>query len=165
MDLARTLKHALTPAWLAHRAFKPADLAAITVAVTAAENSHRGELCIVAEGPLSIRRLLADQAVRMRAQELFGQFRVWDTREHCGILIYVQLVERRVEILADRGMAAKLSQPEWDVICREMETAFKAGAYRRGILDAIDRVTCLLALHFPARGKKTKKLPDRLVLI
>jgi uncharacterized membrane protein len=165
MNLARTLKHLLMPAWLAHRAFRPADLAAIKAAVAASADSHRGELCIVVEGPLSIRRLLAGQAIPARARELFGQLGVWDTRENCGVLIYVQLVDKRAEIVADRGIAAKLGQTEWDVVCRDMETAFKAGAYRRGVFDAIERVTRLLALHFPARGKRAGELPDRIVLL
>jgi uncharacterized membrane protein len=165
MDAARILKHLLKPAWLAHRAFKPADVTAVTAAVTTSEESHRGELCVVVEGPLSLGRLLTKQTTRARALELFGQFGVWDTRENCGVLIYVQLVDRRVEILADRGIAAKLGQGELEAICREMEAAFRTGAYRRGVLDAIDRVTRLLALHFPARGKKSNELPDRPVLL
>lgn len=155
----------MTPAWLSHRAFRPADQSAIAAAVTASEDSHRGELRVVVEGPLPISHLLAKRSTRQRALELFGQLGVWDTRENCGVLIYVQLVDRHVEIVADRGIAAKLGPAEWEAVCREMETAFKTGAYRRGVLDAIERVTRLLALHFPARGKKSNELPDRPVLL
>jgi uncharacterized membrane protein len=165
MNTARMFRHLITPGWLAHRAFRPADVAAVTAAVAASEDSHRGELCIVAEGPLPIGRLLTGQSPRARALDLFGRLGVWDTRENCGVLVYIQLVDRRVEILADRGIAAKLGQPDWESICREMEAAFKAGAYRRGVLDAVERVTRLLSLHFPARGKKSNELPDRPVLL
>lgn len=165
MNTARMLKHLLKPGWLAHRAFRPADVAAVTAAVTASEDSHRGELCIVAEGPLPIGRLLANQSPRARALELFGRLGVWDTRENCGVLLYIQLVDRRVEILADRGIAAKVGKPDWDIICRELEAAFKTNAYRRGVLDAVDRVTRLLSLHFPARAKKANELPDKPVLL
>lgn len=165
MSLPRMLRHLVTPGWFAHRAFRSADVAAITAAVAASEDSHRGELCIVAEGPLPIGRLLDKQTTRARALELFGRLGVWDTRENCGVLIYIQLVDRRVEILADRGIAAKLGQGDWDAICRNMEIAFKTSAYRRGVLDAVERVTRLLALHFPARGKKANELPDRPVLL
>lgn len=165
MNATRLFKHLLTPGWLAHRAFRPADVAAVTAAVTASEDSHRGELCIVAEGPLPIGRLISSQQPRARALELFGRLGVWDTRENCGVLIYIQLVDRRVEILVDRGIAAKVGQPDWEAICREMEAAFKAGAYRRGVLDAVERATRLLSLHFPARGKKPNELPDKPVLL
>jgi uncharacterized membrane protein len=165
MNTARMFRHLITPGWLAHRAFRPADVAAVTAAVAASEDSHRGELCIVAEGPLPIGRLLTDQSPRARALDLFGRLGVWDTRENCGVLVYIQLVDRRVEILADRGIAAKLGSPDWEAICREMEAAFKAGAYRRGVLDAVERVTRLLSLHFPARARKANELPDRPVLL
>jgi len=165
MNTARMLRHLLTPGWLAHRAFRPADVAAITAAVAASEDSHRGELCIVAEGPLPIGRLLDDQSARARALDLFGRLGVWDTRENCGILVYIQLVDRRVEVLADRGIAAKLGEADWASICRDMEAAFKSGAFRRGVLDAVERITRLLALHFPARGKKANELPDKPVLL
>jgi uncharacterized membrane protein YgcG len=165
MDGIRVLRHLLTPAWLAHRAFRPADVAAITAAVAASEGSHRGELRIVVEGPLALGPLLGGQSARERALELFGRFRVWDTRENCGILVYVQLVDRCVEIVADRGIAAKLGQGEWETICRGMEAAFKERAYRRGVLEAIEQATRLLVLHFPGRGRKTNELPDRPIVI
>jgi len=165
MNWARILKHLLTPGWLAHRAFRPADVAAITAAVAASEDSHRGELCIVAEGPLPVGRLLDKQSPRARALDLFGRLGVWDTRENCGVLVYIQLVDRRVEILADRGIAAKLGEADWASICRELESAFRSGAYRRGVLDAVERITRLLSLHFPARGKKANELSDKPVLL
>jgi uncharacterized membrane protein len=92
---------------------------------------------------------------------LFSQLRVWDTAENSGILIYVQLVDRRVEILADRGIAAKVEQGQWDAICRTMEEAFRHQAFRRGALDAVDAATRLLMLHFPARQDNPNELPDR----
>jgi uncharacterized membrane protein len=163
--LVRTLKHLFMPGWLARRAFHVADVAAIRAAITASESCHRGELRFVAEGPMSPARLFGGMSARQRAVELFGGLRVWDTAENNGILIYVQLVDRRVEVLADRAIAAKVAQAEWDGICREMETAFKAGAYRRGALDAIDRATRLLGLHFPLRGKRRNELPDLPLLL
>jgi uncharacterized membrane protein len=164
MIVVRVLKHLLAPSWLARRVFRAADVAAIRVAIAASEAGHRGELRFAAEGPMSPGRLFHGVSARERAVELFGSLRIWDTAENNGILIYVQLVDRRVEILADRAIAGKVPQAEWDAVCREMEAAFKAGAFRRGVLDAIDRVTRLLALHFPSRGKRVNELPDQPLL-
>lgn len=161
MNWRRILKHLGTPAWAARRAFRAADLTAIEMAVTASESIHRGELRFVAEGPLPIGILLRGQSTRQRAVELFSQLRVWDTVENSGILIYVQLADRRVEILADRGIAAKVEQGQWDAICRAMEDAFRHKAFRRGALDAVESATRLLALHFPARQDNPNELPDR----
>jgi uncharacterized membrane protein len=162
MKLARLLKHLGTPGWLAWRRFRAADREAIRAAVAASERSHRGELRFVAEGPLPLGALLKGHTARRRAAELFKRLGVGNTREATGILIYVQLVDRHVEILADHGIDTRVDQVEWETICRELELAFSEGAYRRGVLEAIDRATRLLALHFPARpGDNINELDDR----
>ena len=92
---------------------------------------------------------------------MFAELGVWDTEENTGVLVYVQLVDRRIEILADRGIAARVPQHEWDGICRGMERAFKAGEHEQGALDAIAALTQILAREFPARGVNPNELPDR----
>jgi len=81
------------------------------------------------------------------------------------VLIYVQLVDRCVEILADRGIAAKVPQAEWDAICRSMEMAFKSGDYRGGALAAIRRAGELLAQYFPAGDRNPNELPNQPILL
>lgn len=165
MNWLRLLKHLATPDWSTRRAFRGPDRAAIAEAVAASETLHRGELRFVAEGALPLAALWADQSPRQRAADLFAELRVWDTEENSGILIYVQLVDRRVEILADRGIAARVAQTEWDALCRAMEAAFRLGAYRRGALEAIDGASRLLASHFPARHDNANELPDEPLIL
>ena len=81
------------------------------------------------------------------------------------MLIYVQLVDRRIEIVADRGIAAKVEQTEWDAICRAMEKVFREGRFAEGALLAIGRITALLARHFPPRGRNRNELPDKPVVL
>lgn len=161
MNMSRIFKHLITPGWLARRRFRHADREVIRAAVAASESTHRGELRIAVEGPLPLRALLRGQSARQRAADLFTQLGVAGTDEATGILIYIQLVDRRVEILADRGIDSRVAQIEWEGICREMEVAFSDGAWRRGVLEAIDRASQLLALHFPARGRNPNELDDR----
>ncbi len=161
MDLGRLFKHLMIPGWWARRAFRAADRAAIHEAIAASERLHRGELCLVVEGPMPLIVSLRGTPPRARAEQLFARFGVGGTREASGILIYVQLIDRRVEILADRGIAERVGQAEWDRVCREMEASFRLGAYRRGTLEAIDRATKWLALHFPARRHNPNELDDR----
>jgi len=158
--LTRLLKHLSSPGWWARRAFRADDLAAIGAAVKASETKQRGEIRIAIEGPLPLRALLRDESCRTRAAALFESLGVAATREANGILIYVQLVDRQVEILADRGIAAHVEQTEWDAICRQMDDAFATGDYRRGMVDAIARITALLAQHFPASGDNPNELAD-----
>jgi len=158
--LTRLLKHLSSPGWWARRAFRADDLAAIGAAVKASETRHRGEIRIAIEGPLPLRALLRNDTCRARAAALFESLGVAATREANGILVYVQLVDRQVEILADRGIAAHVEQSEWDAICRQMDDAFAAGDYRLGMVNAIARITALLAQHFPASGDNPNELDD-----
>jgi uncharacterized membrane protein len=161
MNFVHLLKHLTTSGWLARRRFRYADRETIRAAVAASESLHRGELRVIIEGPLPLRALFSGQTARERAEHLFVRLGVGATEEATGILVYVQLVDHRVEILADRGIAECVAQTEWEGICREMEVAFSEGAWRRGVLEAIDRASHLLALHFPARGHNPNELDDR----
>ena len=165
MKLARALKHLLLPDWWTRRVFSRSDLAAIGAAITACEASHRGELRFVVEAALPPAALWRDRTSRERAVELFASQRVWDTEENSGILIYVQLVDRRVEILADRGIAARVAQAEWDAICRAMESSFRGGGWRQGALQAVTRAGELLKRHFPAGKDNPNELPDAPLLL
>lgn len=161
MKLNRLFKHLLTPPWLASRRFDTKLSAEIGAAVEIAEVGQRGELRFVVEGPLPFEYLWHDRSARQRGADLFGCLGVWDTEENSGVLIYVQLVDRRVEILADRGIAAKVAQSEWEAICRQMEAAFKAGDYRGGALLAIHQAGELLGQHFPAGETNPNELPNQ----
>jgi uncharacterized membrane protein len=160
MNLIRLFHHLLTPPWFALRSFPSALRAEIAAAVTASETCHRGELRIAIEGPLPWRYLWRDCAPRVRALDLFGKLRVWDTEENSGVLIYLQLVDRDVEILADRGIAAKVPSAAWEALCREIEAAMRANDCRAGLLGAIARATDLLAEHFPPRSDNPDELSN-----
>ena len=165
MNLSRLFKHLVTPSWLAARRFGPALSAEIGAAVEVAEAGQRGEIRFVVEGPLPFPELWHGLSARQRAADLFGSLGVWDTEGNSGVLIYVQLVDRRVEILADRGIAARVAQAEWDTICRSMEAAFRSGDYRNGALAAIRRAGDLLGEHFPADGRNPNELSDQPLVI
>jgi hypothetical protein len=160
MTLARLFRHLLIPPWLVLRRFPPALRAEIAAAVTASERGHRGELRIAIEGPLPFGALWRADSPRQRALELFAKLRVWDTEENSGVLIYLQLVDRDVEILADRGIAAKVPQATWETLCRNLEAAMRSGDCRAGVLAAINHAGRLLAEHFPASHDNPNELPD-----
>lgn len=173
MNLKRAIKHLLAPHWLARRAFPRHTLRAIEAAVANAEQQHLGELRFVVEAGLPIDQLWHGTSARARAVEVFSRLRVWDTEHNSGVLIYVQLIDRRVEIVADRGISAKVDQSAWDAICRRMEEAFRTGDYGRGSLQAVEAVGGLLASKFPALAKagssdietNANELPDRPLLL
>jgi uncharacterized membrane protein len=161
--MARTLKHLITPHWLALRPFPAATLARIEQAVKASERLHRGEIRFAVEGPLHVSHLRI--ATRERARQVFSQLGVWDTAENSGVLLYVQVVDRKIEIVADRGIAARVEQAEWDTVCRAMERSFKAGEFEAGALQAIASVTAILARHFPPGPRNPNELSDKPVIL
>ena len=98
------------------RAFPPSAMAAIEEAIAKSEREHSGELRFAVEPALDTSALLAGQSGRERALEVFSQLRVWDTEENNGVLIYLLLADRDIEIVADRGVNARVPQAEWEKI-------------------------------------------------
>jgi uncharacterized membrane protein len=159
--LSRLFKHLFFPAWRLRRAFPPHTLSAIEQAVKDSERSHLGEIRFAVEIALEPSALWHRQTARGRALEVFSQLRVWDTELNNGVLMYIQLADRDVEIVADRGIARRVSNDEWQAICLTMEQAFGRGDFAGGSLAGIDAVSTLLARHFPAGGKNLNELPDK----
>ena len=161
MNFNRLLKHLFLPPWLARRSFSKGALSKIEKAIRASEQQHEGELRFVVESTLPLHYLFVRRASRRRAEELFAQLKVWDTEHNSGVLIYVQLVNRHIDIVADRGIARRVGQPEWDAVCLAMGTAFRRGKFEEGALEGLSRVTQILARHFPAAGARPNELPDK----
>ena len=165
MRTRRILKHLFAAPWIVGRAFPRAALDAIEVAIRESERTHSGELRFAVEAGLDLQPLLRGQTVRERALEAFSSLRVWDTENNSGVLIYVQLVDHRIEIVADRGIEAKVAQQQWEEICRRMESAFRQRRFEQGVLEAIAEITALLSRHFPSRGANPDELPDRPIVL
>jgi uncharacterized membrane protein len=161
----RFLKHLFAPAWLARRAFPSGTLNRIEKAIRASEQEHDGELRFVVESVLPLHYLVGKRPSRRRAEDLFAQLKVWDTEHNSGVLVYVQLLNRHIDIVADRGIAAKVEQAEWDAVCRAMEAEFRKGSFEAGALEGLERITRILARHFPARGANPNELPDKPVVL
>ena len=165
MSLSRALKHLFSGQWIVRRAFPPATLTRIENAVRESERNHRGEVRFAVEGALDVLAVARGLTARQRALDVFSVLRVWDTEENTGVLIYVQLVDQRIEIIADRGIAALIAQPEWDAVCRRMEEAFAAKRFEAGAVTGITDVTALLARHFSARERNPDELPNKPVVL
>ncbi len=142
------------------RAFPRAVLDRIKSEIHASEALHRGEIRFAVEAGLDLLPLLKGTTSRARAVEVFSQLRVWDTEENSGVLIYVQLVDHDIEIVADRGISAKVRQEEWDSVCLRMQQAFRARRFEQGAIEGIRRITALLGQHFPPRAANPDELPN-----
>ncbi|MCC6474164.1 MAG: TPM domain-containing protein [Burkholderiales bacterium] len=165
MKLGRALRHLLAECFALRRAFPPGTLSAIERAIAASESRHRGELRFAVEAGLPWLALARGGTARERAAELFARLRVWDTEENSGVLVYLLLGDRAVEILADRGIHARVGEGPWRDICERMRAAFALGEFERGALAGIEAIGELLARHFPPGRENPDELPDRPVVV
>jgi uncharacterized membrane protein len=165
MGIGRIGKHLIEHHWRARRLFPPRVLDAIEQAIKTGEVRHAGQVRFVVEGALDGRPLLRGQQARERGLDLFSQLRIWDTAHNNGVLIYLLLADRKVEIIADRGIDAKVGTAGWEKICADMQAEFKAGKFGSGSIHGIEAVSRQLAKYFPAHGKGPNELPDAPVVM
>ena len=165
MNIKRIVKHLLVTRGQVKRAFSRSTLITIEKAIKASKTAHVGEIRFAVEGALDGWPLFKGQSARERAVEVFSQLRVWDTQHNNGLLIYLLLADRAVEIVADRGIHAKVSAHEWNKICQQMQTAFKQSNFEAGVLEGVQAVAQHLVRHFPADGHSLNELPDKPVVL
>ena len=165
MGIKRIGKHLVEHRWRARRTFPPQVLASIEQAIRTGEATHSGQVRFVVEGALDGAPLFRDQPARERAIDIFSRLRIWDTAHNNGVLIYLLLADRKVEIIADRGIDAKVGAAGWQKICTAMETDFKAGNFAGGVIKGIAAVSQQLAAHFPKHGAGPNELPDAPVVL
>jgi uncharacterized membrane protein len=165
MGIRRIGRHLLEHHWRVRRIFPPKVLAAIEQAIKTSEATHAGQIRFVVEGALDGAPLFRDQPARERALDIFSQLRIWDTAHNNGVLIYLLLADRTVEIVADRGIDAKVGAAGWQKICADMEADFGKGKFEGGVIKGIEAVSRQLAKYFPKDGAGRNELPDAPVVI
>ncbi len=145
----------------------PADaLQRLQARVAISEQRHSGEirLCIEAGLPNSylLRPDTTADLLRQRALAQFGRLRVWDTEHNNGVLIYLCLAERAIELVADRNVNRAVPADQWHSVVQQLATALRAGHYEQGLAQSIDAVCAVLTQHFPLQPGQhnPNELPD-----
>ena len=149
MNISRTLKHLFYPGWWLRRDFPPTEMEKIECAIAASEMKHSGEIRFAIESSLPLKALWLDENMHERAAEVFSLLRVWDTEDNNGVLIYLLLADKKVEITADRNINKVVGSEEWQRICDLMTDEFKAGHFGNGVVTGIEEIGALLEEHFP----------------
>jgi uncharacterized membrane protein len=165
MSIKRIGKHLLEHRWRVRKIFPPRVLASIERAIKASEATHSGQVRFVVEGALDGKPLFRNQSARDRALDVFSHLRIWDTAHNNGVLIYLLLADRDVEILADRGIDALVGTAGWEKICAAMEADFSRGNFEAGVIKGIEAVSRQLAKHFPKGRGGSNELPDAPVVM
>ena len=160
--IARLFRHRMLDEGDARRMLDSGALARIEARVAESEKRHSGEIRVAVEAGLPLGYLRRNATARERAIAMFGKLGVWDTERNNGVLIYLLLAERAIEIVADRGLGRHVGAAEWAEIARSMQGAFHDGDFAGGLLRAIDAVDALLVHHFPRQPGETdvNELPD-----
>jgi len=164
--IRRILKHRWLDESDTRRAIPPELVERLTRRVAASEKRHTGEVRIYVEAGLPISYLWRGATPRERAVAVFGKLGIWDTEANNGVLIYLLLAEHAIEIVADRGLNAKVDAQEWQRIVQRMGSAFRESRFEDGLTQALEEVSALLVQHFPAApgGANANELPDAPVL-
>lgn len=165
MGMKRVMRHLSTSRAAVRRIFPLHTLAEIERVIKESETRHAGQIRFAVEAALELSPLLAGQTAKQRSLEVFSNLRVWDTEQNNGVLIYLLLADKDFEIVADRGIHAKLDQEIWEAIALEMEAGFREGRFEAGVLKGIAAVGQHLSLHFPAQGEKSNEMPDEPVVL
>jgi uncharacterized membrane protein len=163
------LKHLWFDASDARRTIAPDMMQRLTQRVAASEGRHSGQIRICVEaalpmgylwrlGPTTSLSLLIHQ----RALMMFSKLRVWDTAHNNGVLIYLQLTERAIEVVADRGLTQHVDETQWQDMVLRMRTNFQKGLFEDGLTQALEEVSALLVAYFPATGagQRADELPN-----
>jgi uncharacterized membrane protein len=163
--MSRLWRHFVTDRGTVRRMFPTSALDRIECAIAQGEKGHTGQVRFAVEAALPLQRVWKHLPPRERALEVFGLLRIWDTEANDGVLLYVLLADRDVEIVADRGIHARVGDAEWKRVCGTIEKAFRAGRFAEGVEQGIAEVSALLAQHSPRTGPGANELPDRPVLL
>ncbi len=165
MTFMRALKHLFATHWGTRRCFDSETQKRIETCIGQVEAEHAGEIRFAIETALDLPELISGLASRQRALQVFGQLGVWDTANNNGVLIYVLRADHSVEIVADRGIGARVLQSEWDAVCRTMEDHFRGKRFAEGSEAGIRGVGRLLAKHFPNAPGDRNEQPNQPVLL
>jgi putative membrane protein len=136
-----------------HQYWVPIDIALLFVLGTyasARSNAIRRWLT-----PKSVR----DKSVREAAAAMFYEAGIANTRAEMGVLVYLSLFERRLELIADRGILKAVPALEWNQALFELHQVGKQ-PHPETLSTGLEKLAVLLAQHLPVSAEKPNELPD-----
>jgi uncharacterized membrane protein len=161
----RFLRHFTSHPWQVKRYFSQSSLQHIEEAIAASECLHAGEVRVVIESGLPVAAIMQGVSPRQRAIQLFGQLNIWDTEHNNGVLVYLMLADRDVEIVADRGIHQHVGEQGWQYICRQMEGMFRSGQFEQGVTHGITAIGQHLADYFPPETSPRNELSNHVLVL
>jgi uncharacterized membrane protein len=152
MDATRVLRHLVATRGRAKPLFEHATILRMQEAIVRGEALHRCDVRLIIETAMPLRKVWRGMTTRQRALDLFGTFRVWDTEERNGVLFYVDLADRALEVIADRAASRATGDQHWLFACQLAQEAFRHGEFEAGVIAALDAIHQAMAGVFPVRA-------------
>ena len=163
--MIRALRNVFTSHLTTSKIFNKKAQFRIKNAIKASELGHSGQIRLVVESALPWTYIFKGLSPRTRAIDLFSRLGVWDTEHNNGVLIYLLISEKVIEIVADRGLSGRISMDFWSEICKLLSEKFKDSDFEEGVLEAISQVNTALRKEYPNSGFSVNELPDNPVII
>ncbi len=160
MNWRRWIKHESTGKGALAKVLSSKALEGLTQEIAQCEKRHSGEIRLVIETSLDFNFHWQGVTARERALQVFSHTRVWDTEANNGVLIYLLLADRDIEIVADRGFNKKVSAPVWEKIAVGMEQSFRQNRFEEGLRQGIKEISQLIEEHFQPRADDKNELPN-----
>ncbi len=164
MSVLRTLKHWALSSVPVKYSFPESSLDVISKTIEEAECTTSAEFEVIIERSLPMDVLNANESAHTRAEQLFAQYRVWDTEDNNGVLIYLNLSDHAIELVLDRAAARVFKQQQLDEIVYNMGEKFKKKQYQEGICDAIVELASVLSHPFPNKEVQDP-LPNKPIVL
>lgn len=147
--LLRFLKHRWTDVADVRRVLDDEARRRLERRIAASEQRHTGQVRICVEAGLPSSYLWRNASARERAVAMFGKLRVWDTERNNGVLIYLLVADRAIELVADRGLNQHVDPAHWQSVVTHLRDALRAASYEDGLTTALEEVSAELVRHFP----------------
>lgn len=163
--LQKLWRHLTMTSYEAQHAFPPETLTEVETLITMGEERHRAEIRVIIEKAFPFFAILKGKTSRTRALELFERYKIHHTEENTGILVYINMADRKIEILTDSGIDKQINAETWQTICKEMANQFREKHFHNGICQALEKMNRLLEVHFPRHGTRKNALPDTPVIL
>ncbi len=165
MSLGRSFKHFYHSFRPVFKTFSEESLERITKAIDESEKFHDAELVFAVESSISSLAAFKGLTAQQRSFDVFSQLRVWDTEKNNGVLIYLLLADRDIEIVLDRGIYSITKPEQWENICQQMESKFRQNLFEEGVLEGIGSISAILKSHFPKTANDRNEIPNRPVIL
>lgn len=109
---------------------------------------------------LIVPKKVMQQKVHDRALLHYMESGIYNTRDHTGILIFISLLEHRVELLADKGISVKIPLEHWQQMVEQILTGVKQGDFVNKLCLSVEECGTLLAEHFPIKADDSNELTN-----